>query len=56
LKKGDIGGFALYYFGKIPPTPLYKGGILFTDKFLIPLPFKAGYFGGIRRRGLNGAV
>jgi hypothetical protein len=26
LKKGDIGGFALDRFGKIPPTPLYKGG------------------------------
>jgi hypothetical protein len=26
LKKGDIGGFVLDRFGKIPPTPLYKGG------------------------------
>jgi hypothetical protein len=26
LKKGDIGGFALARFGKISPTPLYKGG------------------------------
>jgi hypothetical protein len=26
LEKGDIGGFALARFGKIPPTPLYKGG------------------------------
>jgi hypothetical protein len=35
LKKGDIGGFALDPFGKIPPTPFAKGGKLFTDKFLI---------------------
>jgi hypothetical protein len=34
LKKEDIGGFALDRFGKIPPTPLCKGGgLLFTDKF-----------------------
>jgi hypothetical protein len=26
LKKGDIGGFALDRFEKIPPTPLCKGG------------------------------
>jgi hypothetical protein len=26
LKKGDLGGVALARFGKIPPTPLNKGG------------------------------
>jgi hypothetical protein len=25
LKKGKIGGFVLARFGKIPPTPLFKG-------------------------------
>jgi hypothetical protein len=35
LEKGDIGGFALDHFGKIPPTPPFaKGGILFTDEFI----------------------
>jgi hypothetical protein len=28
LKKGDLGGLGLPRFGKIPPTPLYKGGII----------------------------
>jgi hypothetical protein len=36
LKKGDIGGFALARFGKIPPTPLYKGGNIIYGQALNP--------------------
>jgi len=35
LKKEDIGGFALARFGKIPPTPLYKGGNIIYGQALI---------------------
>jgi hypothetical protein len=35
LKKGDIGGFALDDFGKISPTPLYKGGNIIYGQVLI---------------------
>jgi hypothetical protein len=34
LKKGDIGGFALARIGKIPPTPLYKGGNIIYGQVL----------------------
>jgi len=41
LKKGDIGGFALARFGKIPPTPLYKGGnIIYGQAFDVKAPFQ----------------
>jgi len=36
LKKGDIGGFALARFGKIPPTPLYKAGNIIYGQALNP--------------------
>ena len=34
LKKGDLGGFALDHFGKIPPTPLCKGGKIICGQAL----------------------
>jgi len=35
-----MGGFALARLGEIPPTPLYQGGILSTDKLLVNNPEK----------------
>jgi hypothetical protein len=34
LKKGDIGGFALARFGKIPQPPLTKGGLIIKGQAL----------------------
>ncbi len=34
LKKGEIGGFPLDHLGKIPPTPLCKGGNIIYGQVL----------------------
>jgi len=56
LKKGDIGGFALARFGKIPPTPLYKGGNIIYGQALNPScpPFTKGRNSPVWGRGIRG--